>query len=115
MQAGREHYGAGKAFRIDKEGVNRPLISESDPSDTYFQPGETWTFVIQDFVSGGPGGGAANLTSIGVAGGSLLGGDSSGSIIGVPVPEPTGLGLLVMGMVGPVMWGCRRDISVPGI
>ena len=108
FQLGHEDYGAGKAFRIDREGLNKPLLSESINPNGIFEPGETWRFVIQDFVSGGPAGAAADLASIGVAGASLLGGDSSGSIIGIPVPEPASFGLMFLGMAGSVLL-CRRD------
>ncbi len=106
-QLGFADYGYGLAFRIDDLGVNKPLISESINANGIFEPNETWTFSIQDFGSGTASGMAAQLTSIGVAGGSLLGGDSSGSIIGIPVPEPSSLGLLMLGTMG-VMVFCRR-------
>lgn len=106
-QSGFEKYGHGNAFRIDTQGSNRPLIYESLNDDGKFEPNETWSFIIQDFQAGGPAGGAADLASIGVAGGSLLGGNSSGSIIGI-VPEPTSMGLLMLGMMGAVVV-CRRN------
>src|SRR5688572_5303768 len=43
---------AGQAFRIDTIGVNRPLVNESMISNGVFQPGETWTFVVQDYQNG---------------------------------------------------------------
>lgn len=107
-QQGAEDLGYGLAFRIDTIGSNRPLIGETGVANGIFEPGETWKLVVQDFVSGGPTPGVADLASIGVAGGSLLGGDSSGSIIGVPVPEPSTLILLAVGMVWPVISCCRR-------
>ena len=94
-QLGYEDLGAGLAFRIDTEGKNRPLVSESMNDDGIFEPGETWTFIIQDFSTGLGGPTADKIDSIGVAGGSLLspGGVasdymSSGSIIAFPIPEP---------------------------
>jgi len=94
FQQGYEDLGAGPAFRIDTEGKNRPLISESMNPDGIFEPGETWLFIIQDFSTGTSGLTADEISSIGVAGGSLAGGTavlhhSSGSIIGVPIPEPS--------------------------
>jgi hypothetical protein len=106
-QLGFEDYGYGLAFRIDDLGANKPLMSESINANGIFEPNETWTFSIQDFAPGTAAGMAAQLTSIGVAGGSLLGGDSSGSIIGIPIPEPSSLGLLMLGTMG-VMVFCRR-------
>ena len=93
-QQGAEDLGSGLAFRIDAMGMNRPLLSESiAPADGIFSPGETWKFIVQDF-STGTGPAADEISSIGVAGGSLVGGSavfhhSSGSIIAVPVPEPS--------------------------
>ena len=107
-QLGFEKYGHGKAFLIDAKGKNRPLISESLINNNKFDPNETWEFIIQDFQAGGPAGSAHDLASIGVAGASLLHVDSSGSIIGIPVPEPTSIGLLMLGMLG-IMVFCRRN------
>ena len=105
--------GRGLAFRIDTRGHNRPLISESIKADGIFEPNETWRFVIQDYDAGtavgGVAGGAADFTSIGVAGGSLAHGDrSTGSIIGIPIPEPTSLGLLMLGTMGAIIFRRRR-------
>jgi len=95
------------AFKIDSIGVNTPLIFESMTSDNVFEVGETWQFVIQDYVNslglapslfGGVGVGGGLAPSPGYYPGSPgSGGDfaSSGSII----PEPTTLGLLIFGGV----------------
>lgn len=114
FQAGFETNGGGRAFRIDTRGRNRPLIGESIKADGIFQPNETWTFVIQDFSAGGAvgavAGGAADFTSIGVAGGSRnhYHSRSTGSIIGIPIPEPTSLGLLMLGTMGAIIFRRRR-------
>ncbi len=102
-QQGFEDYGVGLAFRIDDKGHNKPLLSESGLSNGVFEPGETWKFVVQDYDAGALGLDAAAFTSIGVAGGSLAGGKSSGSIIGMPVPEPSALVLLAISLVAPVL------------
>ena len=81
---------AGQAFRIDQVGINRPLISESILADGLFQPGETWRFIVQDYINTG-GIPAHAFLSIGV-GSASPGGPSSGSIIAL-IPEPASLGL----------------------
>jgi hypothetical protein len=84
------------AFRIDKVGANKPLVTESILADGIFQPGEVWRFIIQDY------GNALGLTpdalgSIGVPSvGDLT---SSGSIIATPVPEPGTAALLGLGLI----------------
>ncbi len=81
----------GQAFRIDMVGVNTPLSGESMTVDGLFQPGEIWRFVIDDYVNTG-GIPASAFLSIGV--GAASGGPpSSGSIIGLPIPEPGVMGL----------------------
>ncbi len=90
------------AFKIDNIGLNTPLLSESISSNLVFEPGETWTFVIQDYINmfglqpslyGSTGVGFSNI------------GDqfSSGSIIATPIPTP-GASLLVSIGTGFVGW-----------
>jgi hypothetical protein len=86
---------AGQAFRIDQAGVNRPLVSESILADGLFQPGETWRFIVQDYVNTG-GIPAHAFLSIGV-GAASAGGPSSGSIIAL-IPEPASLGLCALAL-----------------
>jgi len=60
------------AFRIDSVacdpvGTHHPLISESITSDCIFEPGETWVFVLDDYVNVNIAGvGPAALYSIGL-------------------------------------------------
>lgn len=86
----------GHAFKIDSVGGNTPLVFESIAVDGIFAPGETWIFVIDDYVN--TGGLAASLFgSFGVGNSSAGGPSSSGSIIAVRVPEPGTLVLLLVG------------------
>jgi hypothetical protein len=80
-----------RAFRIDTVGVNTPLVSESFAMDGVWAPGETWTFIIQDYANtlGLP---PSLYDSIGVP--STLSPPSSGSIIAVPEPSFAAMGLL---------------------
>ncbi len=99
------------AFRIDSVGANTPLVFESLIPDGIFQAGETWEFLIDDYVNalglsasafGSCAGGFPCTTGLvgGLSGGDF---DSSGSIIVVPEPT-TGL-LLVCGLAG---WVVQR-------
>jgi MYXO-CTERM domain-containing protein len=96
---------AGQAFRIDRVGLNQPLLGESILNDGLFQPGETWRFIIDDYVNtaGIP---AHAFLSIGV--GSASGGPpSSGSIIAL-IPEPASMGVLALALPALVR---RRRVS----
>lgn len=86
---------AGQAFRIDRLGMNMPLVAENMIPDGIFQPGEVWRFIIDDYVSG-VGLPPSAFNSIGV-GNLSPGGPSSGSIIAV-IPEPASIALLAPGL-----------------
>ncbi len=83
------------AFKIDNEGANNNLLSESGLADGIFSPGETWHFAIQDYQNS-LGICASHFTSLGVPGA----GDSSGSIVGTLVPEPATCLLVGLGGLG---------------
>jgi hypothetical protein len=88
------------AFKIDDSNLNKPWRRQlgAHNGDEIFEPGETWVFVIQDYVNqiGLP---AAALGSLGVP--SRADQLSSGSIIAVP--EPATMILLTAGLIV-----CRR-------
>ena len=88
--------GVVSAFRIDAVGVNTPLVAESGVFDGIFAPGETWTFIIQDYFNtfGLP---ASAINSVGLPSAGL---GSSGSIVALPVPEPTTASLIGLGLLG---------------
>ena len=90
------------AFRIDNVGVNQPLISESMTPNLVFEPGETWEFVIQNYLNA-CGLSPALFGSVGVPSGGDLA--SSGSIIAIPAPGAVLLGSIGVCLVG---WLRRR-------
>ena len=55
------------AFQIDAVGANTPLISESINPNGIFEPGEFWTFIVQDY-SNTAGLAASSFTEIGGVG-----------------------------------------------
>lgn len=97
----------GLAFKIDTVGVNRPLVFESIAANGIFEPGEIWHFIIDDYLNTG-GLPPSLLDSIGVASLSAGGPPSSGSIIAVPVPEPSTWVLLLVGTLAAMIWQGRR-------
>lgn len=93
-----------EAFRIDYDisdpgGMNHALLSESMTPDGIWENGESWQFILQDYINFS-GLAPSDISSIGVGNNSPNFGikDSSGSIIAIAVPEPASLGLLGMGV-----------------
>jgi hypothetical protein len=100
------------AFKIDNVGFNKPLRTETGTIPLIFEPGETWTFVI-DGYSNLFGLTPDFLASVGLVGdfSAALGTPnepSSGSIIATVVPEPGTALLMSLGLVGLSISGRRR-------
>ena len=91
--AGLDDY--AEAFRIDSIGINMPLVFESLILDNIFQAGETWNFIIQDYVLPLPLP-PTSFDSVGIASLSTGYPPSTGSIVAV-IPEPATIGLLALG------------------
>ena len=82
------------AFRIDTTGPNAPLVAASDVgADGLFSPGETWSFIVDDFAGAGPPDG---FFTPGVVGGAEPVG-STASIVADVVPEPASLVWFALG------------------
>ncbi len=93
------------AFRIDTVGLNTPLLFESMTPDGFFEPGETWDFLVVDFVGPPtvppPGYFGPDFVSLGIGAASI--GDpigSNSSIVARVVPEPASAPLVGLGLLG---------------
>ena len=96
-----------EAVRLDNVGVNRPLVSEIGGSlPLIFEPGETWEVILDDWGNGF-GLTPADMGSIGVPS-ALIPPVSSGSIVAIPIPEPSTV-LLAISTVGVGLAGRRRQ------
>ena len=92
------------AFRIDSIGINANLLSESIAADELFSPGESWDFVVWDFnVAGQP-----DQPVLGSGGIGQPDPSSNASIVGIPVPEPSGLSLSILSVVGMFLFRLRK-------
>ncbi len=101
-----------ESFRIDNmfsdpNGSHHPLLQESLIADGLWQPNEVWAFVLQDYRNslGLP---PESFTSLHVGSASMNIATlvpSSGSIIAIAVPEPSGLLVLLSALVS---WGAWR-------
>lgn len=83
------------AFRIDAVGVNTPLVAGDVGADGLFMPGEAWSFVVDDYVGGGP---PDSFATPGVVGAADFA-PATASIVANLVPEPTSLGWLGLGVM----------------
>lgn len=82
--------GLADAFRINSTGVNDNLIYESFAPDQIFAPGETWGFLVTNFVTVGGGALAPSFLSLGHSVGntvSTLGTGTASIVVGVPEPS----------------------------
>lgn len=76
---------AARAFRIDSEGINRPLVFESIAANNIFEPGETWHFIVQDYFND-LGIAPDAFFSVGFGDGSDVGGSSASIVQFIPSP-----------------------------
>jgi hypothetical protein len=87
------------AFRIDGTvtvtGMNDNLINESGIVNEIFEPGESWTFLVSNFMN--PLLAPPTFDSFGFAVSSAGGPPSNASILANPIPEPASLVLLGLG------------------
>ncbi|MEM8864499.1 MAG: hypothetical protein AAGF31_03015 [Planctomycetota bacterium] len=98
-----------EAFKIDRVGLNRPLVFESINANGIFEPGEQWDFIVDGYsnLNGLAASALFSVAAVGFdSGGEPL---SSASVIATPVviPEPTAA-LLVLFAVAAPMCHCRR-------
>jgi hypothetical protein len=95
--------GASDAFLIDSSGVNPNLIVESAAADGLFAPGESWVFLVTNFITPAALGSSPSFMSFGH---SILGpppGTASIVVGQQVIPEPSSLimvGLVALGMLG---------------
>ena len=74
------------AMKIDRIGNNVSLWSENMTPDGIFEPGETWQFIVQDYVSSVPVDLFYNAGFVG----------SSSGLPSIIVPEPSGIVLSLL-------------------
>lgn len=91
------------AFRIDAVGANNNLIFESSVADGIFAPGESWRFLVTNFMNTNGTTPPPLFNSPGLFGGSapvIAAFPDTASILATPVPEPTTWGVLGLGAAG---------------
>ena len=95
-----------QSVKVDSLGTNQPLVFESINANNIFEPGERWVFILDNWMNsaGLP---ALLINTPGIAG--IADFNSTGSIIAVPVPEPTAIGALVLGLASFVMMARSRQ------
>lgn len=101
------------AFRIDSVGINAPLFHESMTADGILEVGEEWEFTVTNFGTGQNSMPPSLITPGRFAGSSTmqdLGGTNS-SILAVPVPEPSTLGLFTLAALSMLARRRRRSPS----
>jgi hypothetical protein len=95
------------AFRIDNLGANNSLVENFAP-DNIFAPGETWRFLVSNFMHSS----GVILPPYFITPGLFAGTGPStidtASILANPVPEPTALGVLAVAGAGVLMRRRRR-------
>ena len=97
------------AFRIDNLGGNSNLISGDTNNDLVFDPGESWVFLVSNFVAPASTPPFPVLGSIGrFSNSSGIDFNSNASILANPVPEPGTCVLLLLGAAGLALLARRK-------
>jgi hypothetical protein len=87
------------AFRVDASGANNSL-AESFAADGVFAPGETWRFLVSNFIDPSGGNLPPSMISPGLFAGTGPSTVDSASILAVPIPEPASLGVMAVAGAG---------------
>ena len=95
------------AFRIDNLGANNSLVENFAP-DNIFAPGETWRFLVSNFMHASGAIQPPLFVTPGLFAGTRPSTVDTASILANPVPEPTSLGLVAVAGIGALMRRRRR-------
>jgi hypothetical protein len=91
--------GPADAFQINSTGMNDNLIFESFGADEIFAPGETWGFLVTNFVVPAAPGAPPSFVSLGHSVGVTPGGGTASIVVGI-VPEPSTWAMMALAGIG---------------
>jgi hypothetical protein len=90
--------GFADAFHIDSVGMNANLVFESGVFDGIFASGETWGFLVTNFIVPLAPGAPPRFESVGHSIGLFPGIGTASIVVGVPVPEPSTWAMMAFGI-----------------